>query len=52
MLSQSSHSDIDESFMPILLNDFDHFVSNGGFPLKLENLIAICVVKDHLIDFD
>lgn len=50
MFSEGSHGDEDKFFVFVLRDDFDHFFGNVGFGFEVKHLVAVSVVKDHLID--
>jgi hypothetical protein len=50
MLAESPHGNEYQLFVFVLTDEFDHFFSNVLFSLKVEDLIAVSVVKDHLIN--
>jgi hypothetical protein len=52
VLPESSHGDVDQFFIFVLLDNGNHLLRNKRFSLELECLVAVGVVKDHLIDLD
>jgi hypothetical protein len=50
MFTECTHGNEYQLFVFVLTDEFDHFFSNVLFSLKVEDLIAVSVVKDHFID--
>ena len=50
MFTECTHGNEYQPFVFVLTDYFDHFFSNVFFSLKVEDLIAVSVVKDHLIN--
>ena len=50
MFSEGSHGDEDKFFVFVFGDDFDHFFGDVVFGIEVEDLVAVSVVEDHLID--
>ena len=52
MFSEGSHGDVYKFFVSVFLDDVDHLLRDVRLSFKFEGLIAVSIVKDHLIYFD
>lgn len=50
MFAECAHGDVDEFAVPVLLDDGNHLLDDVLLGLKLEGLVAVGIVEDHLVD--